>query len=192
MVNMGYSNTDAVYENVLSKGLLLKNTKSREPSHKGELVAIPNSTAESVLLYLAHRTRNMDAASDDPSKTPPRYYFGGYDSIVQERGLTQPTPEIAARGFSGEIDLDEYFIRRNDTALGTVSAAMRFLQERGVVKCVRKATSWNQGNSVWILLIGTPEENRKVEQYANRHLEWVRKTKYRPDRFDGFTRTESD
>ena len=157
MEDMGYSNTDAVYENVLSKGLLLKNTKSREPSHKGELVAIPNSTAESVLLYLAHRTRNMDAASDDPSKIPPRYYFGGYDSIVQERGLTQPTPEIAARGFAGEIDLDEYFIRRNDTALGTVSAAMRFLQERGVVKCVRKATSWNQGNSVWILLIGTPE-----------------------------------
>lgn len=85
MANMGYSNTDAVYENVLSKGLLLKNTKSREPSHKGELVAIPNSTAESVLLYLAHRTRNMDAASDDPSKILPRYYFGGYDSIVQER-----------------------------------------------------------------------------------------------------------
>ncbi|MCB4912517.1 hypothetical protein ACJ8L7_08935 [Bifidobacterium pseudocatenulatum] len=185
MEDMGYSNTDAVYENVLSKGLLLKNTKSREPSHKGELVAIPNSTAESVLLYLAHRTRNMDAASDDPSKIPPRYYFGGYDSIVQERGLTQPTPEIAARGFAGEIDLDEYFIRRNDTALGTVSAAMRFLQERGVVKCVRKATSWNQGNSVWILLIGTPEENRKVEHYANRHLEWVRKTKYRPEGFDG-------
>lgn len=28
--------------------------------------------------------------------------------------------------------------------------------------------------------------------YANRHLEWVRKTKYRPDGFDGFTHTESD
>ena len=50
---------------------------------------------------------------------------------------------------------------------------------------MRKATSWNQGNSVWILLIGTPEENRKVEHYANRHLEWVRKTKYRPEGFDG-------
>ena len=28
--------------------------------------------------------------------------------------------------------------------------------------------------------------------YATRHLEWVRKTKYRPEGFDGFDHTESD
>lgn len=192
MEDMGYSNTDAVYENVLSKGLLLKDTKSREPMHKGELVAVPDNAAEATLLYLAHRTKNMDAATDNPADIPPRYYFGGYDSIIADRGLVKPTPEIAKQGFGGKISLDDYFERRYGTSYQTVSRAMRFLESRNIIKCVRKANSYHSGNSVWILLIGTPEENRKVEQYATRHLEWVRKTKYRPEGFDGFTRTESD
>lgn len=185
MEDMGYTNMEAVYQNVISEGRLLKDTKSRDPLHKGELVAVPDSAAEATLLYLAHRTKNMDAATDNPADIPPRYYFGGYDSIIADRGLVKPTPEIAKQGFGGEISLDDYFERRYGTSYQAVSRAMRFLESRNIVKCVRKANSYHSGNSVWILLIGTPEENRKVEHYANRHLEWVRKTKYRPEGFDG-------
>ena len=70
MEDMGYTNMEAVIRNVSSKGLLVKDTKSRASGHSGEVIGTLDSYKLSLLFYLAHVTKNMDAASDDPSEIP--------------------------------------------------------------------------------------------------------------------------
>ena len=108
MEDMGYTNMEVVIRNVSSKGLLVKDTKSRASGHSGEVIGTLDSYKLSLLFYLAHVTKNMDAASDDPSEIPPRYYFGGYGNITEDFGVTQPTKTVAQQIFAGERDLDGY------------------------------------------------------------------------------------
>ena len=185
MEDMGYTNMEAVIRNVSSKGLLVKDTKSRASGHSGEVIGTLDSYKLSLLFYLAHVTKNMDAASDDPSEIPPRYYFGGYGNITEDFGVTQPTKTVAQQIFAGERDLDGYVESRYLHGRQQVGKALRELQSMGIVKCVRRANSYQNINSVWILLIGTQEENATVERLAERHLAYIDRMRNKPRGFAG-------
>ena len=55
-------------------------------------------------------------------------------------------------------------------AMQRLSLTAKKLEAAGLIKCLRKGSAQKRNNAVWLLTIGTPEENREVEAYVRRRL----------------------
>ena len=65
-------------------------------------------------------------------------------------------------------DANKLMRKRENTIKTNISNAFVFLQERGVIKKLEPASLGR--NAGFLLLLGTPEENKAVEQWARQCL----------------------
>ena len=159
MEDMGYKNAQAVY-NLNRTGRLAKK--------RGDNLSC-YATAQLVLSYMAITTYDWDTERNQPPEklrkvnAPCRYYTMGWRSFSNDHAMVILTPEQAM-----SKDADKIMAKRELNAKKQVSDAFVFLQERGVIKKLEPASLGR--NAGFLLLLGTPEENKAVEQWARQCL----------------------
>ena len=55
-------------------------------------------------------------------------------------------------------------------AMQRLSLTAKKLEAAGLIKCLRKGSPQKRNNAIWLLTIGTPDENREVEAYVRQRL----------------------
>lgn len=96
----------------------------------------------------------------------PRVYKRGWLSLARELGMTLPAP-------GDEIEIignEPRNPKRELVAVQRISKTVKKLEEAGFIKCLRKGSAQKRNNAVWLLTIGTPEENAEVERYVRTHM----------------------
>lgn len=96
----------------------------------------------------------------------PRTYTFGWLALAQDLGMTLPdaTSEI-------EVIANEPRVPRKEAlAVQRISKTAKRLEDAGLIKCLRKGSVQKKNNAVWLLTIGTPEENDAVEKYVRAHM----------------------
>lgn len=166
MGKMGYKNLDAVIE-------CAGNRRMHRP--RGENISF-DPMAFSVLTYMALNVYDWPpTARQRASHTACRVYSLGWGSIVKKLGLDAlAKDQLMDREVDEVKDLEK---ARWDAAIIRVSNASKFLQEQGLIKLLRKADIRNGYNADWILLIGSPSENKQVEDWAKECLPYMKRVK---------------
>ena len=159
MEDMGYKNAQAVY-NLNRTGKLAKK--------RGDNLSC-YATAQLVLSYMAITTYDWDTERNQPPEklrkvnAPCRYYTMGWRAIADAYGMVLLTPEQAM-----SADANKLMRKRENTIKTNISNAFVFLQERGVIKKLEPASLGR--NAGFLLLLGTPEENKAIERWARQCL----------------------
>ena len=61
--------------------------------------------------------------------------------------------------------------KENDgVTVNRIGKIAKKLEAAGLIKCLRKGNVQRKNNAVWLLTIGTPEENAEVEAYVRQHM----------------------
>ena len=96
----------------------------------------------------------------------PRIYAYGWLEMARALGMTLPDgiDEIEVIGNEPRAP------KLENAAYQRISKAAKKLQANGLIKCLRKGSPQKRNNAVWLLTIGTPEENREVEAYVRQHM----------------------
>ncbi|NMN02202.1 hypothetical protein [Bifidobacterium panos] len=96
----------------------------------------------------------------------PRVYQYGWLAMAQDLGMTLPdTPaDIEVIGNEPRVP------RKETTAIQRLSQTAKKLEASGLIKCLRKGSPQKRNNAIWLLTIGTPDENAEVEAYVRRHM----------------------
>ena len=96
----------------------------------------------------------------------PRTYSYGWLALAQEFGMTLPdsVDEIEVIGNEPRTPIKER------KAVERLSKTARKLIDAGLIKCLRKGSAQKRNNAIWLLTIGTPEENAEVEAYVRSKL----------------------
>lgn len=55
-------------------------------------------------------------------------------------------------------------------AYNRIGKIAKKLESAELIKCLRKGNVQRKNNAVWLLTIGTPEENAEVEAYVRQHM----------------------
>lgn len=156
---MGYKNVQAVYA---------LNRTGKLAKKRGDNLGI-DKMACLLLEYMAINTYDWDTERNQPPEklrkvnAPCRYYTMGWRSFSNDHAMVILTPEQAM-----SKDADKIMAKRELNAKKQVSDAFVFLQERGVIKKLEPASLGR--NAGFLLLLGTPEENKAVEQWARQCL----------------------
>lgn len=96
----------------------------------------------------------------------PRTYTYGWREMARALGmtLTDSIEEIEVIGNEPRAP------KLENAAYQRISKAAKKLEANGLIKCLRKGSPQKRNNAVWLLTIGTPEENREVEAYVRQHM----------------------
>lgn len=96
----------------------------------------------------------------------PRTYTYGWLEMARALGMTLPygIEEIEVIGNEPRAPKKEL------KAMQRLSLTAKKLQANGLIKCLRKGSPQKRNNAVWLLTIGTPEENADVEAYVRQHM----------------------
>lgn len=156
MEAMGYHNADLVLANS-ERGRMLK-------SRGGKVKA--NMDAIAVLFYMALNTYDWPPnAKLENAQLPCRYYTLGWRAIAEKFGMVCLSEEQLA---TPDIDVEAAMKAREATAKNQISQTWRFLQEKGLIKCLQPASLGR--NAGYLLTIGTASENAEVEAWARKCL----------------------
>lgn len=154
---MGYRNMLAV-EELASQGKLTV-------THKG--VRSFDFAQYALLSRMAWLTADwpLDKAAKE-KRMLPRTYASGWLKIAIDWGMTLPQSmdELVAIGNEPRNP------KREQLAYNRIGKIARKLEEAGLIKCLRRGDIQRKNNAVWLLTIGTPEENREVEAYVRSHM----------------------
>lgn len=157
MEQMGYRNIKLVQELAAQGRITTKRgeTKSFDPMQF------------SMLLTMASETYDwpLDAAAKKNDALP-RTYKRGWLHMAQELGMALPE------------ELDEIEVIGNEPrapkkelkAMQRLSLTAKKLESAGLITCLRKGSPQKRNNAVWLLTIGSPEENAEVESYVKARL----------------------
>lgn len=120
------------------------------------------------LLHMMAST-TYDWPLDDQSRTSgkmPRTYTYGWLEMARALGMTLPDgiEEIEVIGNEPRAPKKEL------KAMQRLSLTAKKLEANGLIKCLRKGSPQKRNNAVWLLTIGTPEENSEVEAYVRQHM----------------------
>lgn len=96
----------------------------------------------------------------------PRTYTYGWLEMARALGMTLPDgiEEIEVIGNEPRAP------KLENAAYQRISKAAKKLQANGLIKCLRKGNPQKRNNAVWLLTIGSPEENAEVEAYVRQHM----------------------
>ena len=154
---VGYRNLKLV-EQLTEQGRVMKKFKGRRTFDSDQFA---------LLVMMASAT--YDWPLDDKARTAgkmPRTYTYGWLEMARALGMTLPDSleEIEVIGNEPRAP------RRELKAMQRLSLTAKKLQENGLIKCLRKGSPQKRNNAVWLLTIGTPEENLQVETYVRLHM----------------------
>lgn len=96
----------------------------------------------------------------------PRTYTHGWLALAQDLGMTLPDAMDEITVIAGEPRA----LKKELKAVQRISKTAKKLEEAGLIKCLRKGSAQRRNNAVWLLTIGTPEENAEVEKYVRAHM----------------------
>ena len=157
MEPMGYRNTKLVEELATQGRITTKrgDARSFDPMQFALLFKMASDTYDWPLDEAAKKTGAL-----------PRTYKHGWLSMAKELGMTLPDAldEIEVIGNEPRAPKKEL------KAMQRLSLTAKKLEAAGLIKCLRKGSAQKRNNAVWLLTIGTPEENREVEAYVRRRL----------------------
>lgn len=96
----------------------------------------------------------------------PRIYKRGWLAMARKLGMTFPDSldEIEV------IDDEPRAPKKELKAMQRLSLTAKKLEAAGLIKCLRKGSPQKRNNAIWLLTIGTPDENREVEAYVRQRL----------------------
>ena len=154
---VGYRNLKLV-EQLTEQGRVMKKFKGRRTFDSDQFA---------LLVMMASAT--YDWPLDDKARTAgkmPRTYTYGWLEMARALGMTLPDSleEIEVIGNEPRAP------RKELKAMQRLSLTAKKLQENGLIKCLRKGSPQKRNNAVWLLTIGTPEENLQVETYVRLHM----------------------
>ena len=154
---VGYRNLKLV-EQLTEQGRVMKKFKGRRTFDSDQFA---------LLVMMASAT--YDWPLDDKARIAgkmPRTYTYGWLEMARALGMTLPDSleEIEVIGNEPRAP------RRELKAMQRLSLTAKKLQENGLIKCLRKGSPQKRNNAVWLLTIGTPEENLQVETYVRLHM----------------------
>ncbi len=159
MAHMSYQNVDLVNK-VSSEGRLLK-------PRGGNVVT--DSFVKCVLTDMAQASMQWPPTEKmKRNHTPARLYTGGWSMIADIEGMTLLPKGILFEGTEEQVRKERH--RRENTAKNRISKAWAFLKERGLIKQLYPQSLGK--NAGYLLLIGDAEENREVEDWAWKCIEW--------------------
>lgn len=154
---VGYRNTKLV-EQLTRQGRITKTFKGKRTFDSDQFA----------LLYMM-ASATYDWPLDDKTQglgKMPRIYAYGWLEMARALGMTLPDgiDEIEVIGNEPRAP------KLENAAYQRISKAAKKLEANGLIKCLRKGSPQKRNNAVWLLTIGTPEENREVEAYARQHM----------------------
>lgn len=136
----------------------------------------PNTHAFSTLVIMARHTYDWEpTAKQRANHVPCRLYERGMQFIAEQQGYgelsAQESFEAAQQGYGAEQSMR---IKRRDSGAEAASKDIKTLTEYGLIKQLRPQSLGR--NASYLLLIGSPEENRLVEDWALECIEhgWKR------------------
>lgn len=157
-VIMGFRNAQLISQ-LASKGML--NVKH---SDGVESISFPEF---GVLKVLAEST--ADYPLDEEAKRKnllPRTYMYGWLSVASSLGMTLSNDISEIQNIGGR----PRNLKKETAAINRISRIVKKLEAKGLVKCLRQNSYSQRLNSVWLLTIGTKEENAVCEQYVRARL----------------------
>lgn len=154
---VGYRNLKLV-EQLTEQGRVTKTFKGKRTFDSDQFA---------LLIMMASAT--YDWPLDDKASIAgkmPRTYTYGWLEMAHALGMTLPDgiEEIEVIGNEPRAP------KLENAAYQRISKAAKKLQANGLIKCLRKGSPQKRNNAVWLLTIGTPEENSKVEAYVRQHM----------------------
>lgn len=154
---VGYRNTKLVEQLTRQGRITIKRGESRS-----------FDPMQFTLLHMMAST-TYDWPLDDQSRTSgkmPRTYTYGWLEMARALGMTLPDSieEIEVIGNEPRAPKKEL------KAMQRLSLTAKKLEANGLIKCLRKGSPQKRNNAVWLLTIGTPEENAAVEAYVRQHM----------------------
>lgn len=154
---VGYRNAELVHQLTREGGL---NTKY------GDGTTL-NMAQAYILERLALVTADwpLDKTAQD-KRLMPRTYQYGYLALAREFGMTLPDNLKSIKVIDGE-PRDE---KKETNAVNRISKNMNKLMDKGLVKCLREGNPQTRTKGVYLLTIGSPEENAEVEAYVRANL----------------------
>lgn len=154
---VGYKNSKLVDE-LCAQGKLEKawgNGRTFDPMQ----YALLKKLAEATYDYpLDKKVKNPNAV--------PRTYTYGWLAMAVEFGMTYPQSPDEIEVIGGEPRAPQ----REKQAVKRISETAKRLADAGFIKCLRKESVQKKNNAIWLLTIGTPEENAEVEAYVRSKL----------------------
>lgn len=107
----------------------------------------------------------LDKAAEKKHMLPRTYTFG-WLALAGELGMTMPDnpDEIEVIGNEPRAP------KKERKAVNRLSETAKKLEDAGLIKCLRPGNPQKRNNAVWLLTIGTPEENTEVEAYVRSHM----------------------
>lgn len=157
-VIMGFRNAQLISQ-LASKGML--NVKH---SDGVESISFPEF---GVLKVLAESTADYPLDEDAKRKNLlPRTYMYGWLSIASSLGMTLSNDISEIQNIGGR----PRNLKKETAAINRISRIVKKLEAKGLVKCLRQNSYSQRLNSVWLLTIGTKEENAVCEQYVRARL----------------------
>lgn len=96
----------------------------------------------------------------------PRTFISGWLSIAIGWGMTLPQSmdELVT------IYNEPRNPKREQLAYNRIGKIAKKLEAAGLIKCLRKGNVQRKNNAIWLLTIGTPEENAEVEAFVRQHM----------------------
>ncbi len=154
---VGYRNTKLV-EQLARDGRITKTFKGRRTFDSEQFV---------LLIKMASATYDwpLDKAAEEKHMLPRTYTYGWLE-MANDLGMTLPDDPSEIEVIGGEPRNP----KRENAAIQRISKAAARLRDNGLIKCLRKGSPQKRNNTVWLLTIGTPEENTEVEAYVRQWL----------------------
>ena len=96
--------------------------------------------------------------------------------VASQTALVKHIPVLAVpadspRNITGIADLTSAErVLIGDPESTPIGKIAKKLEAAGLIKCLRKGNVQRKNNAVWLLTIGTPEENAEVEAYVRQHM----------------------
>lgn len=161
---VGYKNIDRVY------ALAREGKMSKQGDGKTPLESTLDLLALNMMVYMASKAIDKgDRKIIDEGKS---YwtYWGGWTAMGVEMGLIPVETEQTKKLLGPEAEQVARLVEtRKRTAINRLSRKARFLVERGCIKQLKPPIPLAQKNAVWLLLLGTDEEENLAAEY------WARK-----------------
>ena len=156
---MGYRN-QAIVKELAADGML-------STTYGGDMTFDPMQYA--VLDMMASMSFDWPADSECRKREAlPRVYNRGWLTIAQRLGMTYTANMNDITTVKGK----PRHPKKEAAAIRRISTVAKRLQEKGMIKCLRKGNSAGHDYAVWLLTIGDPDENAEVEEYALSHKMW--------------------
>lgn len=154
---VGYRNTKLV-EQLTRQGRITKTFKGKRTFDSDQFALLHMMASATYDWPLDDKTQGLGKM--------PRTYTYGWLEMARALGMTLPDgiEEIEVIGNEPRVP------KLENAAYQRISKAAKKLQANGLIKCLRKGSPQKRNNAVWLLTIGTPEENAEVEAYVRERM----------------------